>query len=242
MRNLKLVALSIALLSLGIFAFWQWQRARTLGAEIAGIREQASQDAAVYLRDPGSTATTPSSAALNQEQFRELLRLRGEVQTLSTELAESKRKQATASVSRADPNEPSISLRALEQFNQEAGTKAVFARDWMAAFTEYSSHDQAMFPTNFDQAAEFLSESAKSQTNVTTDQFEIVYHGSRNDFTNEAGWDTIVIRERNAWQKYDGKWGRIYGLAHGAALTRFFDDKIALDQWEAQHIQRQGLQ
>ena len=162
------------------------------------------------------------------------------VQTLRTEFAESRQKQATTSVSRADPNEPSISLRALEQFNQEAGTKAVFAKDWMAAFTEYTSRNEADFPTNFDQAAAFLSESAKSQTNVAADQFEIVYRGSPNDFTNQAGMDTIAFPERNAWQKYDGKVGRIYGLADCTGLIRFFDDQNALDQWEAQHIQRSG--
>ncbi len=241
MRNLKVIALAATLLSLVLATIWQWHRCRVIGAELAFLREQAPQKAPVDGYDaPASESSLPGGEATNQNQGRELLRLRGEVGSLRRELADARQMQAVATARTTDPRDATISLRALEQYNQEAGFKALFARDWMAAFTEYASHHEGLFPTNFDQAAEFLSEVAKARTNIETGEFEVVYQGSRNEFTNETDWDTIVLRERSIWQRYDGKWGRIYGLAHGAALQRFFDDQSALTEWEAQHIRRNG--
>ena len=93
--------------------------------------------------------------------------------------------------------------------------------------------DSSLKPRRFGR---FLSENAKAQTNVTTDQFEIVYQGSRNDLTNAGDEETIVLRERQAWQNYDGKWGRIYGRQDGSALVRTMKDLDALEQWEKEHL------
>ncbi len=72
--------------------------------------------------------------------------------------------------------------------------------------------------------------------NVTTDEFEIVYQGSQNDLTNRGDDEVIVLRERQVRHRYDGKWGRVYGLADGASLQRFLDTESALEQWEQEHL------
>ncbi len=79
---------------------------------------------------------------------------------------------------------------------------------------------------------------AKAQTNVSSDELEIVYRGSLNDFTNSD--HVIVIRERQVRRRYDGKWGRVYGLADGASLQRFLDSESALEEWEREHLPNRG--
>ena len=76
----------------------------------------------------------------------------------------------------------------------------------------------------------------QAQTNVTADEFEIVYRGSLSDLTNRGDDDIILLRERQVRHRYGGKWGRVYGLADGASLQRFLETENALQQWEQDHM------
>ena len=236
MAKLKFGLVSVLVLGLVGVVVWQEQRANGLIAEASALRSQVAQT--VSVREEGERLAKPQTSSaelLNQDQLRELMRLRGEVGVLRSELAEARRKQPAALLS-GDGAGPTITLAALEKSTDEAGTKARFAKDWMSAFNAYAMENRGRFPTNFNEAARFLSENAKAQTNVTTDQFEIVYQGSRNDLTNAGDEETIVLRERQAWQNYDGKWGRIYGRQDGSALVRTMKDLDALEQWEKEHL------
>ncbi|HEY1789456.1 MAG TPA: hypothetical protein VGJ73_14965, partial [Verrucomicrobiae bacterium] len=72
----------------------------------------------------------------------------------------------------------------------------------------YASDNQGQFPTNFDQVAGYTNQFPGSSTNG----FEIVYQGSRNQLTNVA--DAIVV-ESGAWPTLEGKWAKAYGFADG---------------------------
>lgn len=192
--------------------------------EAETLRRQVAQLATENER-PAAQASTVQS--LSQEQSLELLRLRGEVGMLRRQLSERAKTQAMNA--EAPPQEGSATNQEIEQFRQALIHKTNFAKEWLQAFREYAEHNQGQFPTNFDQAAPYLSDRGKAETNATTDQFEIVYQGSLNDLTND---EIIVLRERQPEQKYDGKWGGVYGRADGGVAQRFLESRYSLEQWE----------
>ena len=112
-----------------------------------------------------------------------------------------------------------------------AKASMAYARQCMFALHLYASDHQDVFPTNFDQVASFLP-GARTQTNLTSEQFEIVYRGSFSQLTNTH--NVIVIRQKEAWQSDDKTWHRAYGFADGHSEIRFeADGNFA--PWEAQH-------
>lgn len=80
---------SVVLLMLALALMWQQARIRHLTAEAADLRVQLGQ-AVLPPRENGQLANVQQSTdpPLAQEQFRELLRLRGEVGVLRRQLAE----------------------------------------------------------------------------------------------------------------------------------------------------------
>ena len=120
-----------------------------------------------------------------------------------------------------------------EQQKQIAIAKMVYAKAWMLAFWQYADQNQGQLPTNFDQAASFLSNDAKTLPDLTTDQFEITYRGSLKDLTNQSS--IIVIREKEAVQDSDGGAHRAYGFADGHSEIH---KAVAgnFQPWEQQHM------
>ena len=102
------------------------------------------------------------------------------------------------------------------QINEERIAKVGTGKNWLLAFRTYAMDHQDQYPTNFEQATSFLTPNSNGQTNSATDKFEIVYHGS--DIQTNPG-DTIVLREKEAWQNSDGKWVKIYGMYDGSVQT-----------------------
>jgi hypothetical protein len=87
--GLKATAVSVVLLALAMTLLWQQGRISRLTAEAADLRVQLGQ-AVSPPRENGQLANVQPSTdqPLAQEQFRELLRLRGEVGVLTSQLAE----------------------------------------------------------------------------------------------------------------------------------------------------------
>jgi hypothetical protein len=113
------------------------------------------------------------------------------------------------------------------------------------AFHHFAADHEGQFPSSFDQARSLLPNSAAAETNITTDQFEIVYHGTQNAISNPAS--ITVIREKQASSDYTGQsWVRAYGFADGhseihkirgvttAAEAARADAEP--DAWEKQHM------
>ena len=100
---------------------------------------------------------------------------------------------------------------------QFAKASLTYARQCMLAFHLYAFDHQDQFPTNFDQVASFLP-GARTQTNLTSEQFEIVYRGSLSELTNTH--NVIVIRQKEAWQSDGETWNRAYGFADGHSEIR----------------------
>jgi hypothetical protein len=161
-----------------------------------------------------------------QNQLGELLRLRAEVSSLKKQLADAgKPRERVTFVPTAQPQ--------VDPQEQQALARLTFPKSWMLAFALYAEQNQGQCPASFEQAAPFLPEAAKDQTNVTPSQFEIVYQGSLHEINFPQS--IIIIREKEALQSADGGWQRAYGFADGhSELHRAVDGNF--EPWEAQHM------
>jgi RNA polymerase sigma factor (sigma-70 family) len=120
-----------------------------------------------------------------------------------------------------------------------------YARDWVMAFHKFAADHDGQFPSTFEQAEPLLSSSAAAETNLTSEQFEIVYRGTLNAISNPA--NSMVLREKRAWSNYSGQsWMRAYGFADGHSeihLIRGVSNAAEAaradaepDAWEKQHL------
>jgi RNA polymerase sigma factor (sigma-70 family) len=115
---------------------------------------------------------------------------------------------------------------------------------WTQAFLKYAHENQGQLPTAFAQAEAFLPKDSPKETSLSSDQFEILYHGSVDALTNK---DVIIFREKNLWKLQNGdgsfKWGRHYGLADGHVDYCSSSDKSptgSFDRYEKEHLVSQG--
>lgn len=170
-----------------------------------------------------------ASSLLSSNQPEELQRLRAEAaalqqptSTVATLREENRRLQASV----ASPPTP-LEMR------EEAIARMEFSKYWMLALIQYAGEHQDQLPTEFDQAKDFLPQQARAETNVTTDQFEIVYQGKWRDVKKPS--DTIILREKQARQSPYGNWTRAYGFADGHSEIHSAADGN-FEPWEKDRI------
>jgi RNA polymerase sigma factor (sigma-70 family) len=193
-----------------------WQQQANRLAQLQADNERLSHPAG----QSGNLNTTNNLARLRAEATA----LRQQTNDLAA-LREAYRQRQKAATTDANPKSP---LRV----QAEANLKLNYSRNWILAFFLYAEKNRDQLPTNFDQAAPFLSPEITNQTSITSDQFEIVYHGQINAVTNPA--NTILLREKQAWQS-NGKWSRTYGFADGHCEIHGNPDGN-FDEWESQHL------
>jgi RNA polymerase sigma factor (sigma-70 family) len=159
----------------------------------------------------------PAAAGLDQHQFLELIRLRGEVGVLRDQLARvNKPPEARVDSRKVDsPNESASDDPVAQQLKIQVA-KMNFSKQFMLAM--HGGGD-----TN-DLATEQLY-----------NQFQVIYPGSLNEITNPS--ETIVLRETTPWQAADGGWLRVYGFANGASVVHEEPDGN-FEAWESQHTQK----
>ena len=97
----------------------------------------------------------------------------------------------------------------------------------------YAGDHQDQLPNDFEPAKAYVAKEVLSATNVTTEQFEIVYQGTLTSITNPS--KVVVLREKQAHQAPDGKWSKAYGFGDGHAEIHSEPDGN-FDAWEKEHI------
>lgn len=116
---------------------------------------------------------------------------------------------------------------------EENLAKMIQGKDWMAAFHQYAEGNGGRYPASFEEAARFLADPARAKRYGAGEEFEIVYHGTREAMTNFA--DGIVLREKQPRKTSDGKWVRVYGFADGHSQLRASADGN-FDAFEQEHL------
>jgi RNA polymerase sigma factor (sigma-70 family) len=236
MSMLKLkVGIASAVLVAGLVTplVLQHQSLTKLRDENTALREQSQLVAQLQEENERLKQAQVDAEELDRlrAEHNELLRLRGEVSGTKRQLAEAvKVRERTAPAPQAQPE-----VDPVEQQKQMAIAKLDYTRGWCLALFLYAEEHQGQFPANFDLAASFLPDEAKDQTNLSADQFEILYQGSRNDATNPN--NVIMIREKEAWQTLDGGWVRAYGFVDGHSEIHKADDGH-FGPWEDQRRQK----
>lgn len=228
MTKLKLGVIT-AVVSVTAIPFWMQHRSvMKLREENESLHQQAERFAALSADNERlSNLLANASSSVAPDQAREILKLRGEVGGLRSQLAEASKQEKTKSLV---PQQSAAQDPAEEQ-KEVAIAKMGYTKGWMMAFMQYADEHQGEFPTNFDMAASFLG--GWTNANLVPEQFQIVYQGSRNALTNPQS--VIVMREKDAWQALDGGWLRDYGFADGhSEIHKAADGNF--QPWEAQHM------
>lgn len=235
---MKVIVMTKAKIALGAIAaatvtvpFFVQQRSLTeVRAENASLRQRVEQLAQTTVDNERLSNLLAQAKSSTSEDVGELLRLRGEVSGLRRQLADAVKQQKTAA---PVPDQPVVPEPSRERQKEIAIAKMNYTKYWMLGFLKYAEQHQGQFPATFEQAAPFMPDEIKGQTNLTTDQFEIVYQGSMSAIEQPAR--IIVIREKEAWPTPDGGWARDYTFADGHCEIHKADDGN-FEPWESQHM------
>jgi cell division protein FtsL len=160
-------------------------------------------------------ASAGDSKKLPDEQFNELLKLRGEVGVLRRQVGELAKLRADnqrlqAMQQNAKPQQASVDAQ--EQEHQSSMQKLNVAKQGILAFIMFADDNQNQFPTNFALASRYLKGDYMAQVETN---FDILYQGSLANIANPSA--TIVLKEKQSWQSLNGKWKKTYGFADGHA-------------------------
>jgi hypothetical protein len=232
MSRIKPVLSILAVVVAAALIFLQYQTRQKLLAENDSLRQQIAQ-----LKSESHESPTTNSNSIPNEDFTELLRLRGEVSSLRAQTNQIARLQrqnqqlkdslAGATEARQQPAFPSEEQRLQEHaFNIAQMNTAKMS---VVGIIMYAADNQDRLPTNFDQASAYLSNPVVA-TNLN--QFEIVYHGSLSNVANPSS--TILIRSTHPWMAL-GQWTKAYGFVDGHSETHSQPDGN-FDLWEQQYI------
>ena len=230
---------AIAAASVATTLMIQHQAQARMRAADASSRQQADELARLQSeRERLSDLLAQASGA--DDRSSELMRLRDEAAMLRPQTNDLAALQEENRRLREQNAQPSDQAKTPLQLKEEVVARARVAKDFLFAFVLYSLDNQDQFPASFDQAARYFADAFSAdpvlddlaQFTQVTNQFEIVYRGSRNALTN-AG-NVIVLREKQAHQWPDGTWSRVYGFADGASQTHSSADGN-FDAWEKEH-------
>jgi RNA polymerase sigma factor (sigma-70 family) len=225
---------------LGTSLIIQRQAQASLREQQTALHQQSNELAELEAESRALASPAGESGGPNDRE--NLIKLRGEVGLLRSQTnALSTLQQENRRLHEAQKTP----LQIVEELRDAGIQKMNFSKEWMMAFYSFAADHGGQFPSSFDQARSLLSKSAADVTNLTTEQFEIVYHGMQNAISNPAS--IIVIREKQASSDYTGQsWVRAYGFADGhseihkirgvstAAEAARADAEP--DAWEKQHM------
>ncbi|HXB58854.1 MAG TPA: sigma-70 family RNA polymerase sigma factor [Candidatus Acidoferrales bacterium] len=208
----------------------QHQMQSKLLAENQSLRQQLAQ-LQNDNNDLSNRLTDASDAKkLTDDQFNELLRLRGEVGRLRQKTNELGESQASLenSLREEQARQPAEDDSARDRQRQMFEAKASDAKNMAIDQIYYANDHQGQYPTNVNQLDAYTNRFPVSGTN----DFQIVFQGSRSEISNPA--NVIVVQEPDAWPTFDGKWGKVYGFADGHAELHTTADGN-FDAFELQH-------
>ena len=198
------------------------------------LRQQAEQLAKLRA-EHDRLSSVARDLTLSKSQLDDLGKLRAEVGTLRQQAAEVARlkeqnRQLAAKTGRGNPMTP-------VQIKEAAMARMSYGKNWVIGFYQYSQTHGGRFPASFDEAAAFAPDSVKKQTDITTDQFEIVFQGLPSSLQKPG--DVILFREREAWDagetSHSGKSAKIYTFADGHTEIHH-EAENDFSAYEQQHI------
>jgi RNA polymerase sigma factor (sigma-70 family) len=217
----------------------QYQAQEKLRAENESLTQQIAQLQNDNESLSNRLAAANGSKSFSDEQFNELLKLRGEVGVLRHQVDEiGKLREENRRISKelADANQTIQSLPSPEQalFNKKRIQAVNDAKMVGLAMRIWAGDNNDQYPTNFDDMTNELG----GITNEIhfKETFEFVNAGAANEHYPQM----LMLREITPRQAPDGKWERVYGLADGSVWTETSTDGN-FDAYEKQQQQYNPL-
>jgi RNA polymerase sigma factor (sigma-70 family) len=175
-------------------------------------------------------ANVGDSKKLSDDQFNELLKLRGEVGMLRNqviELGKLREENRRMNKELADANQILQSLPSPEQalFNKKSHQAVNDAKMVGLAMRIWAGDNNDRYPTNFDDMTNELGGVTNEMHFKQT--FEFMNAGVADGHYPQM----LMLREITPRQSPDGKWERVYGLADGSVQT-ITSNNGNFDDWE----------
>jgi len=189
----------------------QHQTQTRLRDEGESLRQQIAQLETENQSLSNRLAAIGEANSLTDEQMNELLRLRSEVGMLRQQTNELGKLRERLDNLKQSLQSSAENISPEEQQRQMAIRKMNDAKQADLLLRVYVDDNTGQFPTNFDQAARYLTDTNLAQ--IFSNEFEIVYQGQLTNIATPSS--AIVVQEHQAWLTYDGKWAKVYGFADG---------------------------
>jgi len=255
MTRLKTIFIVLVAVAAAITSLLIQRRAQAkIGESASLLRQQEAQLAELAAENQRlsnlvhqartKSATPPEDQAIELAQLRAKAEaLRRQAHQLATQLAENRRLAGVQFFLNSDFNLLEHNREGTITFagGPRATGKLNDARAITEALRKYADEHEGEFPTNLDQVTPYLPKDLEADSPpwanaplTGTNDFEIVYQGSRDDLSNIPPRRVALIRERQPWLTPDGKWARVYGYADGAASPVESDDNF--QSWDSRHI------
>ena len=199
------------------------QRALTkLREQNRALREQLGRFATMaqeHERLSNLLAQASVQSTLPQDQFHELLKLRGEVGVArrlkdaipKVRSENAKLRSASKVVNAPAPKEPDDPAEA--EFQTETQRRQDQLSQWGLLFNMAASQHDDQSPDTWEQVADQMGPGQRDAfLHFATNNFEIVYHGK---LSQDGSGETILFREREARRSPTGEWIKVYGFADG---------------------------
>jgi RNA polymerase sigma factor (sigma-70 family) len=213
----------------------QQQTQNKLRAENESLTQQNAQLQADNKSLTNHVATAGDSKKLPDEQFSELLKLRGEVGVLRRQVNEfgklrDENQQLRDEILAAHKEQ--IRLPTQAQYDWHRTNTINAAKFVELAMIMFAGDNHNRYPTNFSQISN-LTEGMTNQTSgIGPEAFEFVNAGSAN---NQVASNKIILREQSPFRTTDGKWARTYGFGDGHVEIQISADGN-FDAFEQQHM------
>jgi Sigma-70, region 4 len=230
--KLKLAFSAIVIAGAATAFVHQQQTQTKLRAENKSLQQQLAQSQTDNENFSNRLAEIGDAKKLSDEQFDELLKLRGEVGVLRRQLEEAgnlreENQQLRAQAATRQTSTNQISSKDLFRLQEWHTINAL--KEVGLAMRIYAGDHNNQYATNFDQLAYALVVT-NFEGNISLGAFEFMNVGLVDDTMPQM----IISRERNPRRTPDGIWEREYGLADGSVQTQSSDNGN-FDSYERQH-------
>jgi RNA polymerase sigma factor (sigma-70 family) len=239
MTKLKLAFSALVVAGAATAFVIQQQTQNKLHAENDSLTQQIARLQTDNANFSNQLAKAGDSKKLTDEQFNELLKLRGEVGVLRGQLDElGKLREENQQLREAETNlqtsnENMEMASAVAKFKANETQVVNTLKQLGLAERIYAGDNKDQYATNFDQMANELGGLYK---NPLLDNIEFVNAGIANDQYPQM----IIFREHDPRQSPDGKWHRVYGLADGSVqITASPDGNFSA--WEKYDYNEKGI-
>jgi RNA polymerase sigma factor (sigma-70 family) len=232
--KLKLGLSAILVASAATALVVQHQTQNTLRGENQSLQQQIAQLKTDNANFSNPLANVGDSKKLPDDQFNELLKLRGEVGVLRRQVAGlgKLREENQQLRNEVMASQPQVRLPTQAQTEWHTTNSMNAARLIELGMIMFAGDNSNQFPTNFSQFSNLTDGMTNQTSGIGTEAFEFINAGLED---NQNARDKIILREQMPFRTPEGKWARTYGFGDGHVEVQVSADGN-FEAFEQQHM------